>query len=239
MRQLAGLRRRLDQIRHVATACTQQHHQDLIPVLRPHVPEGGAVIDVGAHAGQFAKLFSKMVTTDGVVHAFEPSRYTRAILRLALQTNGCRNVAIHAAALSDRPGTLTLHTPIKASGLRGYGLASLAGAGQRIATAAIEETVPVVTLDEFVTSKNLRVDFIKVDIEGWEAHFVRGARRTLQTERPCLLMEIDHRLLARAGESAVELMAYFRALGYGLRKLPAWEIEVDGYSGPGDYLLLS
>lgn len=231
----ANSRQTLDRLRHIVVACTQQHHEELIPVFRPHVPVGGTVIDVGAHAGQFSKLFSRMVGRGGVVHAFEPSGYTREILEIALRVTGRRNVVVHAKGLSDEPGTLTLHTPVKKSGVRGYGLASLGGVGEEAVRGDIAETVPVETLDHFVTKHGLRVDFIKGDIEGWEAHLVRGAWRTLQTQTPALFLEIDHRLMSRAGESAEDLVQRLLAMGYLAQKAGAWE-RVTAYAGPADYL---
>jgi len=230
-----NLRQRLDQLRQISVACTQQHHQELIPLFQPHVPRGGTVIDVGAHVGQFAKLFSRMVGPTGSVHAFEPSPYTRSILEIALRANRCGNVVVHAEGLSDKPGNLTLHTPIKRSGVRGFGLASMGGVGGQELRGEVAETVEVLTLDSFATSHGLRVDFIKADIEGWEAHLLRGAQGVLAADHPALFLEVDHHLLSRAGEDAVALFERLSALGYRARKVGASD-TVTSYDGPGDYL---
>jgi FkbM family methyltransferase len=232
------LRQRLDQLRQLAVACTQQHHQELIPLFQPHVPLGGTVIDVGAHAGQFAKLFSRMVGPKGRVHAFEPSPYTRSILETALRVNRCGNVVVHAEGLSDKPGVLTLHTPIKRSGVRGFGLASMGGVGGQELQGEVAETVDVLTLDSFASTQGLHVDFIKADIEGWEAHLLRGAERVLATDHPALFLEIDHHLLSRAGEDAAALFGRLSALGYRARKLGGSD-TVTSYDGPGDYLFVA
>jgi FkbM family methyltransferase len=208
-------------------------------VFAPHVPAGSTVIDVGAHAGQFSKLFSRLVGPAGAVHAFEPSRYTRRILKAALAANRCRNVSVHAAGLSDQPGVLTLSTPVKTSGLRAYGLASLGGVAARTGRGEIAEEVPVTTLDEFVSDNALQVAFIKADIEGWEAHLVRGAARTLAAQKPALFMEIDAALIARAGDDAAALLSYLIALGYTAFKAPAWTTPAPAYAGPGDYLFVA
>jgi FkbM family methyltransferase len=230
-----SLRQSLDRLRHLMVACTQQHHTELVPVLRPYIPEGGGVVDVGAHAGQFSKLFARMVGPKGSVFAFEPSPYTRSILKQALAFNGLRNVRIYDCGLSDQPATLTLHTPVKASGVRGYGLASLGGVGRTAARGEIAETVEVTTLDAFVAANAARVDFIKADIEGWEGRFLKGAREVLRTQRPALFLELNHEMLARAGDDAAEMVAELRALGYRALKAPEWR-ETEAYSGPGDYL---
>ena len=230
----ASARQTIDRLRHIAVACTQQHHRELVEHLRPHVPEGGTVIDVGAHAGQFSKLFSDLVGRSGAVHAFEPSGYTRSILKIAVRVTGRRNVVVHPQALSDHCGTLTLHTPIKTSGLRGYGLASLNGVGIQ-ASGEVAESVEVLTLDRFWDQGQMHIDFVKVDIEGWEGHFLRGAEQVLAKDRPALFLEIDQPMLAWAGEDAGRIFQRLSALGYTACKAGDWR-AITAYDGPGNYL---
>jgi len=53
-------RQRASWLAHLFKAATQRHHTDLRPLFAPHVPEDAVVIDIGAHAGQFSKLFATM-----------------------------------------------------------------------------------------------------------------------------------------------------------------------------------
>ncbi|MSP21242.1 MAG: FkbM family methyltransferase [Alphaproteobacteria bacterium] len=96
------------------------------------LPADGVVLDVGAHAGQFAKLFAGLVP-EGTVYAFEPSAHARSILTLAVRARRLRNIAVVAAALGDKPGEASLSTPVKAAGSVRFGLAHLgtAAAGVR------------------------------------------------------------------------------------------------------------
>jgi len=52
------LRQRASWTAHLFKAVTQQHHLDLQGLFKPFVPEDAVVLDVGAHAGQFSKLFA-------------------------------------------------------------------------------------------------------------------------------------------------------------------------------------
>jgi len=226
-------RQRLDWLRHLATACFEQHHQELSPAFRPHLPEGAVVFDVGAHAGQFAKLFAKLAPT-GFVYAFEPSPYTLSLLRKALAWNRVRNVEIVPVGLSATAGEAALSTPIKKSGVRGFGLASLAGvaAGRNKS----DETVPLDTIDAFAERRGLeRLDFIKADIEGWEFHMLQGGVRALARFKPALYLEISDEALGRAGDKPADIWALLQPLGYTARKAPDFE-PVDGFAGSGDYL---
>ncbi len=66
-------------VAHLFKALTKQHHQEYIPLLKSVISDDSIIIDVGAHAGQFTKLFSTIVP-NGRVYAFEPGSYTSSIL---------------------------------------------------------------------------------------------------------------------------------------------------------------
>ena len=226
-------RQRASWLAHLFKAATQQHHNDLRGMFAPHVPLDGVIVDVGAHAGQFSKLFARMAPS-GHVYAFEPSAYARSIMLPALRFNRIRNVTLTSAGLSDTAGALTLHTPLKRSSALGYGIAHLGPDGTGGAT--LDQIVDLTTLDTFAAQKEFRrLDLIKADIEGWEMRALKGGQHTLTRFRPTLYLEIDGALLARAGDSPGALFDWLGALGYrgfstpDLRPAPRW-------AGPGDYL---
>ena len=47
-------------------------------------------------------------------------------------------------------------------------------------------------MDNYVKENNLEVGLIKVDIEGFEANFLRGAQETIRNQAPVLLLSIYH-----------------------------------------------
>lgn len=197
---------------HLFKAVSKQHHRALIPILRRILPEDGVVLDVGAHAGQFAKLFSRLVPR-GQVYAFEPGGYARAILRIALALNRCGNVAVLPLGLGAREGTEILTLPVKRPGSYGFGLAHL-GPETRFLTVE-REAVPISTIDRMVEILELsRLDFIKADIEGWELQLVRGGLGAIRRFRPILLVELNAQALARAGDDLETAFKTIAALGY-------------------------
>jgi FkbM family methyltransferase len=227
------VRQRADWIAHVVKAATQQHHTHLRPVFAPWIPSDAQVIDVGAHAGQFSKLFARMAP-QGRVYAFEPSAYARSILTKALAWNRLHNVSVIPAGLSDAPGEAVLHTPIKPHGGLGFGLAHFGD--ETAPRGTLDQTTLLMTLDAFVEDQGLtRLDFIKADVEGWEAHVLRGGPRTLERFRPALYLEVIEASLERAGATAAEIWDRLTPLGYEARLDPGFEV-VAGFSGPGDYL---
>jgi FkbM family methyltransferase len=196
---------------HLFKAVFKQHHRALVPLLRQVIPRDGVVFDVGAHAGQFTKLFARLAPA-GRIYALEPGSYARMILRAALRARRLGNVTILPLALGATSGVAVLTVPVKASGSYGFGLAHL-GDGEE--TAAEQEIVGLATLDDLAAALQLdRLDFIKADIEGYELRLIRGARATLQRFKPALLIELDPARLARAGDSLEMLWSELLALGY-------------------------
>jgi len=197
---------------HAFKAACKQHHQEDVPVLRRVIPRDGVVLDVGAHAGQYTKLFAG-IASDGFVLAVEPGSYARTILRFALAMNRLRNVAVLPMGLGERAGTMVLTMPLKRSGSYGFGLSHL---GEHDRPGGFKtEVVAVATLDEVAASLALpRLDFIKADIEGWECHLLRGGRRTLERLQPVLFLEMNAAQLARAGDTLESAWSLLGDLGY-------------------------
>ena len=198
---------------HLLKATTQQHHRALAPTIARLVPPAGVVLDVGAHAGQYTKLFAR-AASQGRVYAVEPGSYARSILRTVVWLRGLSNVAVLPVALGSETGLATLTVPLKPSGSFGFGLSHLGAPSQRWRAVAAE-TVPVTTLDRAVEALGIdRLDFIKADIEGWELRLLHGAEGALERFRPRLLLELAGPALARAGDRLDDAFAFLAARSY-------------------------
>ena len=210
-----SFRARLTWVAHLFKACVKQHHRELITPLRRFIAEDAVVLDVGGHAGQFAKLFSRMAPK-GHVYTVEPGSYALSIMRPAIRFNRLRNITILRYGLSDSPGTTMLHVPIKQSGSLGYGLSHIANiTEQDVSRPSTSHSISLTTIDELVESEGLkRLDFIKADIEGWEFRMIVGAEKTLSRFRPSLMVEVNSDALARAGDTPESLFSYLSSIDY-------------------------
>ena len=200
-------------VAHLWKAVTRQHHRVLLPLLGRCIPSDGVVLDVGAHAGQFAKLFARLAP-EGRVYAIEPGSYARSILRAAIWARRCANVTILPVALGAEPGLARLHIPVKASGALGFGLSHFGDPEERWPRVAAE-IVAQTTVDQLADMLRLtRLDFIKADIEGNEMRLLEGARQSLARFRPRLLLELSGGQLARAGDNIADAVAFLAAFDY-------------------------
>jgi FkbM family methyltransferase len=235
-----SFRQRLTWGAHLFKAVAYQYHRPLLPHLKRLVPRNGVVVDVGAHAGQFAKLFSQLVPK-GYVYAFEPGLYALSILKLVVKWRGLRNVRILRLGLSDASGSETLHVPLKRHGTMGFGLAHLGGPlGDRQTHA---QTIRLTTLDLFVSEHMLhRLDFIKADIEGWEVNMLKGGMESIREFRPVIMIEINEAALARANARPQEIFDLLLPLDYRVFRTDEnldyqiWAAQ--GFAGTADYLFV-
>ena len=226
------LRAKASYVAHAFKAAAKQHHKWMRPLLSRYIDSEAVILDIGGHAGQYAKLFARMAK-HGQVYSFEPSGYSCSILRLAVRSNGFSNIHLIDKGLSDRPGSLILHTPLKDNGTFRYGLAHM-GEIDRAGPYHHQE-VPVTTIDRFVADEGLqRLDFIKMDVEGLEMRILKGGAQTIARHRPVMLLELVDQQLSQAGDSleaAWELLESWRyrpATFFDEKQLTPLEAPRDG-----------
>lgn len=167
------------------------------------VGPGAVIFDVGANFGYYALMLAAALDRKCEVHAFEPTEATFDRLTRHIALNGMDCVHAHRMALSDAPGTASMR------GRAGNSGAAFVEPG--------EGEVRVSTLDAFVAGQGLqRLDFIKLDVEGFEPHVLRGGERVLRELRPALLLEIQPTTLHRVGSSVHQLVHLLTSRGYVL-----------------------
>lgn len=80
----------------------------------------------------------------------------------------------------------------------------------------IELQVRSVPLDEVIPETE-PVALLKIDVQGWEHHVLKGATKLLSrkgSEAPYLIYEEDERLLAASNSTAKEIRDFLRTVGY-------------------------
>jgi FkbM family methyltransferase len=145
-------------------------------------PEG-VFIDIGANTGVFTLKAAKHYGgTRGTVIAIEPFAATAAVLTHSVLQNGFTNVRVRNFAA----GAKTEQNPFWMNNE----LPNMFGLDQSDSEAR-PISVLTVALDDLVQWEHLmRVDFIKIDVEGAEEKVLEGAQETLKRFRPIIVMEI-------------------------------------------------
>lgn len=147
------------------------------------------ILDVGSNVGLTAIGFDQLVP-NGRIFAFEPSPRNYELLRKNLDQNACSRVEAINKAVGSGDGEVTFFD------VRQYGAGSFAVRDE--AQLAVQHhseemiKVPCISIDGFVEDRSLdRVDLIKIDVEGFEIDVLEGARSTLATHKPIVMMEFN------------------------------------------------
>ncbi|MCR9212942.1 MAG: FkbM family methyltransferase [Proteobacteria bacterium] len=201
---------------HSFKAIFKQHHKDHIELFRKLVPVDAVVFDVGAHAGQFAKIFSKLAA-NGTVFCVEPGSYARTVLRPALWWNNCKNCVVLPIALDNSNQLTSLSMPEKRKNVFGFGLTRLSSdiGDSETRYKLVKDVCAAFTIDDVIKALSIeRLDFIKADIEGFELNMLQGAEEALKTLKPVIYIEINDDYLKRAGATKEMVWSFLEGLDY-------------------------
>jgi FkbM family methyltransferase len=179
-------------------------------------PEGGVVLDAGAHVGLVALQLAVLRRSEGtVVHALEPNPVSAGRLRRNLQLNPGASAELHELAVGEREGEVELAWQADARNLAGSHVA-----GPSEPDGAATGRVGMTTLDRFAASRGLeRVDVLKLDVEGYELPALEGAAGLLAEGRVgCVLCELNDVYLAERGAARGDIVSRLERWGY--RRVP-------------------
>jgi FkbM family methyltransferase len=169
------------------------------------IKPGDICIDVGANFGWYTSLM--VMAKAAEVHAFEPTPQSFRELERNYELMGSPvNVVLNNVALGDSPGTVQIHV---FEGL-GTGHASLAAKGD---TRSDLFECKMTTLNEYLDKRDTGdVNFVKVDIEGAELMFLKGAGRLFEQDiPPIIMMEMAAAQTANFGYHPNELIEFIRS----------------------------
>jgi FkbM family methyltransferase len=143
-------------------------------------------LDVGAHVGTYSVLLSRNCTR---VYAFEPAPHTFEILA----SLNIKNVIAYNLALGGENGEVEISLPV-VRGEVDHALATLRPLAAREYERVEKHKIKVAKFDDLESKIDFkRIDFVKIDVEGFESEVMRGMSRFFEFSRPDFLIEIEQR----------------------------------------------
>ncbi|MEX1020138.1 MAG: FkbM family methyltransferase [Litorilinea sp.] len=187
--------------------------------VKEELTPGMTVIDIGANIGYYVLLAASKIGPQGKIYAIEPVASTIAILRKNLELNHLDNVVTECVALSSHAGEATMQVTEKRN------WASLAHENLKSDRAVSAQqgtyetiTVPTKTLDRFVEEHEIgSVNFLRMDVEGYETEIIQGASQTLAAHRPLKLFMEVHPFFARDMQPFVQMINTLYDAGLGVK----------------------
>ena len=178
-----------------------------------NIPKDATIIDVGANFGLMSLPFAQLAP-QGKVYAFEPAHYAIEKLKrnLSLNPELAKRIEVINAFVSAKSSE---HSEMKAiaswkvnnenSEIHQFNMGAVKSA----------EGVPSISLNDFCQKENLaRVDFIKMDTEGYESDVLKGSADAIARYRPQIIFEIGLYSMVERGIDFSFFSNYFEKLNY-------------------------
>ncbi|HLK46647.1 MAG TPA: FkbM family methyltransferase [Bryobacteraceae bacterium] len=178
---------------------------------------GMTVVDVGANQGLYALLFSRLTGAPGRVYAFEPDPdlYRAAVANC--KANHAVNVTLFPLALGSKESRLTLWRSLVNAGDN-----RLAPGSPNPSRQPVE--VPVKPLDTVLAGAS--IDFMKIDVQGWEWEVIQGMQGVLEQPRGLTIwLEFWPEGLRAAGADPVRLLQFLSQRGFRIHATGAAELQ--------------
>lgn len=200
----------------------EQYERGNVALLRSMLKPGDVFLDAGANIGLFTLVAARLVGPEGLVVAVEPvGALFRSLQRSVAELNHLTNVVCVQGALSSSAGKGVIHI----------------GAADNLGSSSLEkhgghdgesQPVDLLTVDALAAQQPRlsRVAVMKIDTEGHELKVLEGARHTMESAKPSVLIEVRNELLHSAGSSSEAVFQFFAELGYrSFRVLSSGQVE--------------
>jgi FkbM family methyltransferase len=196
-----------------------------------YVRPGATALDIGANIGAHTLRLAGLVGEGGKVHAFEPTDFAFRKLKgnLALNPDLMRRVEPVHAFLGTRTAGEPPSAIPSAWPLTGSADVHPKHLGESMVTAG----AVTIRLDDYLLEQGRpRIDFVKLDVDGFECEVLGGAPQMLARDRPVFVMEIAPYVLVERGASLEQLVGLLAPHGYrfvtetGEKPLPATAAEL-------------
>jgi FkbM family methyltransferase len=168
--------------------------KEMIFIRNNMIKPGDTVLECGAHHGFTTLLLAERVGPEGKIVAFEASKHNFDILAKNIELNKLSNVTAYNYAVGRTEGQMCISSSMNSNVLR----------------TSSGDKVKMVCLDRF---KDENPNFLKIDVEGYEAEVLKGAQGVLDT-KPKIEVEVHTEFLAKYNTSTQEILDLIRAKGY-------------------------
>ncbi len=198
------LRRRLER-------SIKKNDEDEIKLVKDFIKPGTDSIDVGVYRGVYSYEMSKYSKN---VHSFEPNPIIFKYINKNLK-KFIKNIVLYNYALSNENKSINLKVPIRDSNYSKENYEEYYQMGR----ATIHDKNIFQDYESFeISSKRIdefnfdnKISFIKIDVEGHEIEVIEGAKKTIEENKPTLLVEIEEK---HSKKKVSDSIKYINSLGY-------------------------
>lgn len=198
-------------IRHYGTWEPEMHR-----ILDRFLARGMTVLDIGANIGYETRRCAARVGSAGRVIAIEPEPANYSLLCANIYDAGLPNVLPLRVAAANHTGVASLARNESNRGDHRTG--AMQGRGHvEVACARVDDLLrPAV-----------RVDLIKIDVQGTEHLVVAGMEGVLARAAPVIIAEFWPQGIVEAHSSPAEVLAYYHGLGLSVGRIERPDLDTE------------
>lgn len=161
-----------------------------------------SILIAGGHLGYYALLAAR-ANPEALIYVFEPTKKLFDRLVFNVQLNHLKNIVFEHKALSKIDGRVE----IVVDGAQSSLIKHTGNISKDI------EMVQGIRIDSYFSTAIRKPELILLDIEGYEMLALEGADDVL-SQKPELILEINEKMLKRAGTSSGEMYNMLESRGY-------------------------
>ena len=194
--------------------------------INKYLKKGDVALDIGACFGWHTLQMARACGENGKIYAFEPQQVNIKLLNKNLEENNINNVTVCEIALGHKLMKTCIcnaYTEDEKNlgdsfisinyerGISDINIEDKIKKGQNILPIN-KQIVMCMPLDDIVIESNIK--FIKIDVQGFEKMVLEGAIKTINKNRPVMIIEFEDPCMNMFGYSSKELISYIHSLNY-------------------------
>ena len=186
----------------------REYEKPELNALNELVQDNFFCVDVGGNIGVYAVYLAHNVPK-GKVYCFEPQPLYSSIIKLNANLNNLQNILIEEMVLSDKEGEIEFSVSVDSA----YSSINPTGRKKQKKTILVKSS----TIDELFFAKGIKVDFLKIDVEGAEFLVLKGSKNLLSSKalRPnYVLVELNEINQCAYGIEPKQIIDFMSEHGY-------------------------
>ena len=163
--------------RHIARDATWEPH--IVSVIQRNLHPGDVFVDIGANVGVMSLYAALAVGPTGKVLSFEPDeRNAHLLLRTVFENKFHEFVRVYRFALSDSQAIFSM----------------AGGSNANLVPASSPTRLVQAVRGDDVLAHEPRINFMKLDIEGFEPLALKGLERTVAKNKPLISVRVQSKM---------------------------------------------
>lgn len=175
-------------------------------IFKSAIKAGDTVVDVGANIGFHTLYFAELVGDKGKVIAFEPVPYNFNSLEFNISINNFSTIEARNIALSDKNEQINIGIDTQSKNPGAFNLFNHDG----------DTLINCFRGDDVLDGK---IDFIKVDVEGYESFVISGLFKIINKNKPKIIFEYDSNYHLKTGLAKDYIFNLLSSIGYSFSEI--------------------